>query len=87
MESCPFSEVCGAAAKVDCDVPNMTGEHADEFPLRFVNLIVEAAKNAFGREGLIVLYEAAGESGGSEDRGVVKFGEPTATILKAPGLK
>lgn len=87
VKSGPFSEVWGASAKVDCDIPDMAGEHADEFALGLAELIMETAKNTLGRERLIVLNEAAGQSGGGKGGGVIEFGKPTATILKQPGLK
>jgi hypothetical protein len=40
MESCPFAEVWGIAAEIDGDVPDMTGENANEFALRLPELVV-----------------------------------------------
>ena len=41
-ESGPFSEVRGVAAKIDGYVPDVSGEDADEFALRLLELVVQA---------------------------------------------
>ena len=59
----PSSEVRRVAAEVDGDVPDMTGEHTDEFALGLGELVVQAAEDAFDGEGLVVLNESGGKTG------------------------
>ena len=59
----PFAEVGGVATEVDGDVPDVAREDADELALGFAELIVQAAKDTFDRERLIVLNELGGEAG------------------------
>lgn len=40
VESGPFSEVRGVTAKIDGYVPDVSGEDADEFALRLIELVV-----------------------------------------------
>jgi hypothetical protein len=55
VESGPFTEVGRAGAEVDGDVPDMAGEYPNQLALGLFELIVEAAEDAPGGEGLIVL--------------------------------
>jgi len=63
VEAGPFAEV-GRAAKIDGDVPDMTGEDADEFALRLAELVMQAAEHAFDGKRLVVLNELFRETGG-----------------------
>ena len=64
----------------------MAGEDADEFALGLLELVVEAAKDALGGEGLVVLDEVGGEILGGEGILVKNFCKPTATISEELGL-
>ena len=66
VKSGPFAEVGGVAAEIDGDVPDMAGEDADELALRLAELVVQAAEDAFGGEGLVVLNELRGKAGGGK---------------------
>lgn len=87
VEAFPFSEGWGVGAKIDGDVPDVAGEDADEFALGFAELIVEAAENALGGEGLVVLNEVGGELVVGEGVLIENFREPAATISEALGFK
>jgi len=63
VEASPFAEVGRVATEIDGDVPDVAGEDADEFALGAAELIVQAAEDAFGGEGLIVLNELGGKTG------------------------
>jgi hypothetical protein len=64
VEAGPFAEVGRVAAKIDGDVPDMTGEDADEFALRLAELVMQAAEHAFDGKRLVVLNELFRETGG-----------------------
>ncbi len=66
MEARPFAEVGRVAAKIDGDVPNMTGEDADEFALRLAELVMQAAEHALDGKGLVVLDELFRKTGGGK---------------------
>jgi hypothetical protein len=66
MESGPFSEVRGVAAKIDGDVPDVTGEDANEFALGPGELVMQPAEDAFAGEGLVVLNKLGGKTGGGK---------------------
>ena len=83
----PSSEVRRVAAEVDGDIPDMTREHTDEFALRPGELVVQAAKDAFDGEGLVVLNESGGKTGRGKGGLVEYLCEPAATISEALGLK
>jgi hypothetical protein len=55
VESGPFAEVGGTGSEVDGDVPDVAGEDPNQLALGLSELVVEAAENALGGEGLIVL--------------------------------
>ena len=82
----PPSEVRRVAAEVDGDIPDMTREHTDEFALRPGELVVQAAKDAFDGEGLVVLNESGGKTGRGKGGLVEYLCEPAATISEALGL-
>jgi len=86
VEASPFAEVGRVAAEVDGYVPDMAGEDAEELSLGLAELVVEAAEDAAGGEGLIVLNEAGGEGGFAERILVENFGKPSPAVAKAPGL-
>ena len=77
----------GHSAEIDGDVLDMTGEAADELALGPAELIVEAAQDAAGGEGLVVLGEVGGQTGGREGLLVEGLGEPAAFVAEAAGLK
>lgn len=83
MKASPFAEVGRAAAKIDGDVPNVARKHADQFSLRLAELIVQAAKNTFGRKGLVVLNELGRKSGLGKGGSVEDLSEPSAAVAKA----
>ena len=60
VEAGPFAKVGRAAAEVDGDVPDMTGEDADQFTLRVAKLIMQTAEYALDGKGLVVLNESGG---------------------------
>lgn len=66
METGPFAKVGRASAQIDGDVPNMTGEDADQFALWLTELVMQATEHAFDREGLVILNELCGEAGVGE---------------------
>jgi hypothetical protein len=66
VKACPFTEVGGFAAKVDGNVPDMTGEHAHEFALRSLNLVMQAAEHTFDRKGLVVLDKLVRKTNGGK---------------------
>lgn len=86
MKTFPFAEVGGAGPEVDGDVPDVTGEDADELSLGFTELVVKAAEDAFGREGLVILDEMGREVLICEFHLVVNFRKPTATISESLGF-
>lgn len=86
MESGPFSEVWGGGPEVDGDVPDVSGEDANEFSLGKAELVVEAADDSFGGEGLVLLDEVRGEVLGGEGVLVEDFSKPSATICEAACL-
>lgn len=86
MKAFELAEGGGVAAQVDGDVPDVTGEDADEFPLGFFELIMQPTEDAFGGSGLIVLDELSGEAGGGEGIGVEELGKPAAFVAKTFGL-
>jgi hypothetical protein len=63
VESRPPSEVWGVAAEIDGDVPDVTGEYADELALRSGELVMQPAEDTFNRKRLIVLDELSGKTG------------------------
>ncbi len=66
VKACPFTEVWRFAAKVDGNVPDMTGEDAHEFALRLLNLVMQAAEHPFDRKGLVVLDKLVGKTNGGK---------------------
>src|ERR1700712_2409263 len=86
MESGPFAEVGGVGADVDCYVPYVAGEDADQLSLRLLELIVESAEDTLGGKGLGVLNEIRGQTLLGEGFIVENFCKPTATIPEATGL-
>lgn len=66
VETGPFAEVRRVGAEIDGDVPNMTGEDADQFALRLTELVMQPAKHAFDGEGLVILNESCREAGVGE---------------------
>lgn len=62
----PLAKVRRVAAEIDGNVPNMTGEDADQFALRLTELVMQATKHAFDREGLVILNESCREAGVGE---------------------
>jgi hypothetical protein len=62
VEAGPFAEVGGVGAEVDGDVPDVSGEDADELALGLAKLVVKTAKNSFDGEGLVVLNELGGQA-------------------------
>ncbi len=66
VEARPFAEVWRVAAKIDGDVPNMTGKDADEFALRLAELVMQAAEHALDGKGLVVLDELFRKTGGGK---------------------
>ena len=86
MKAGPFAEVGGVAAEIDCNVPDVAGEDADELPLGLAELIMKPAEYASCGEGLVVLHESTGKSGGFEGILVENLGEPAAVIAKTSGL-
>ena len=54
-KSGPFTEVGGTEAEVDGDVPDVAGEYPNQLALGLFELVVEAAEDALGGEGLIIL--------------------------------
>jgi hypothetical protein len=87
VETSPLAKVRRVAAEIDGDVPDVAGENADKFALGFTNLIMEAAEDPAGGEGLIVLDETSGQACCGKPGCVINFSEPTATITKTSGLK
>lgn len=87
VEARPFTEVGRIAAKIDGDVPDMAGEHANQFPLGLAELIMKASQDASGGERLVILYKMGGQTGRGEGGGIKNLAEPSATICEAPGLK
>jgi hypothetical protein len=63
VETGPFAEVRRVAAEIDGDVPDMSGEDADKFPLGLAELVVQATQDAFDGERLVVLNELSGKAG------------------------
>ena len=58
----PSSKVGRVAAEVHSNVPDMSGENTDEFALGMAELVMQAAEDAFDREGLVVLDESGGKA-------------------------
>jgi len=58
VKASPFAEVGRVGAEIDGDVPDMTGEDADEFTLGLAELVMQTAEYALNRKGLVVLNEA-----------------------------
>ena len=63
VETGPFAEVGRAAAEIDGDIPDMTGEDPDQFALRLAELVVQATEHAFYGKGLIILNESRRKTG------------------------
>ena len=63
VEARPFAEVGGVSTEINGDVPDMTGEDANEFALRLAKLVVKTAENTFKREGLVILNELCRKAG------------------------
>ena len=80
METGPFSKFLGLTPKVYGNVPDMSGDHAHKFPLRFTELVVKSAKDAPARKGLILLNEVRRKSCGRIVARLKCLGEPTALI-------
>jgi hypothetical protein len=55
VEACPSAEVRRIATKIDGDVPDVSGEDANEFSLGLSQLIVQPPKDASGRKRLVIL--------------------------------
>jgi hypothetical protein len=87
MKAGPFAEIGRVAPKIDGDVPDVTGEDTDELALGLIELVMQAPKNPFRGERLIILNEMAGKAGRRKDGLVENLSKPTATIAKAFGLK
>ena len=85
VEAFVLAEGRGVTAKIDGDVPDVSGEYADELSLRLLELVVKAAKDTARGFRLVVLDEAVGEAGGGERLFVEDFGKPTALIAEASG--
>ena len=66
VEARPFAEVGRVAAKIDGDVPYVTGEDTDEFALRLAELVMQAAEHALDGKGLVVLDELFRKTGGGK---------------------
>lgn len=66
VEARPFAEVGRVAAKIDGDVPYVTGEDTDEFALGLTELIMQAAEHALDGKGLVVLDELFRKTGGGK---------------------
>lgn len=64
----------------------MTGEDSDELALGEAKLVVEAAEDAFGGEGLVVLHEVGGEIVVGKGLLVEYFCEPAAAVAEESGL-
>ena len=86
VEAGPLAEVGGAAAEIDCDVPNVAGEDADELSLGPSELVVEPPEDSLGGEGLVVLNELGRQVVVGKGLLVENFCKPTATISKALGF-
>jgi hypothetical protein len=86
VESGPFAEVWGVGAEVHSDIPDVAGEDADELTLGFAELVMEAAEDSFGGEGLVILQELGRKIGCGEGGLVVNFCKPAATISEAVGF-
>ena len=63
----PLAECGGASADVDGDVEDGAAGAPDEFSLGLLELVVEAADDAFLGVGMVVLGEVVGEAVGAED--------------------
>ena len=64
VEASPFAEVRRVAAEIDGDVPDMSGEDADKFPLGLAELVMQAAEHALNGKRLVILDELFRETGG-----------------------
>lgn len=82
VEPGPFAEIRRVAAQVNRHVPDMAGEDPDEFALGLTKLVMQPAENPPGGEGLIILNEFRGKTGGGKGILIENFGKPAAAIAK-----
>jgi hypothetical protein len=87
IESCPAAEVGRVATKIDGNVPDVTGEDANEFPLRMTELVVKTTKNTACGKRLVVLGEGRGKTERREGIRVEDFSEPAARVAVPRGLQ
>jgi hypothetical protein len=66
VEARPFAEIGRVEAKIDGDVPDVTGEDAHKFTLSVLKLVVQAAEHALNGKGLVVLDELLGKTSGGK---------------------
>ena len=86
VEAGPLAKGGGVATEIQRDIPDVAVEDADELTLRQAELVMEAAENAVGGAGLVVLNEGGGETGAVEGVGVEDLGEPAAVVSVLSGL-
>jgi hypothetical protein len=87
VKASPFTEVRRTPTKINGDIPDAAGENANELSLRLSELVVKAAEDALGGEGLIVLRKLGRKAKGGECGRIEDFCEPASIIAKAAGLK
>ncbi len=86
VEASPFAEVRRVFPQIHSDIPDVAGEDADQFALRFTELVMKSAEHPLCGKRLIVLDIMGGETGGGVGLGVVDLGKPAAFITEAAGL-
>ena len=87
IESGPATEVGRVTAEINGDVPDVTGENADEFALWMAELVVETTENTACGKRLIVLSEDGGKAERGKGVCIENFGEPTACVAVTLGLQ
>jgi hypothetical protein len=87
VEGGPPAEVGRVSAKIDGDVPDVTGENADEFTLWVPELVMKAAEYTPRGKRLVILGEDRGKAERGEGFFVEDFSEPPACVTVALGLQ
>jgi len=77
----PLTEGFRAFSEVDRDIEDFALHDTNEFTLRLLDLVVQAAQNVPGRLGMVVLHEFALETGGMLEGTGVETLEEEATVV------